>query len=358
MQTNTSQEVQGRAAEETAVTIKFGFDVHATQVTSCRQIEGKLPQPAQKLTVEQVLRLVRAHVEAGAQVYTCYEAGPCGYGLHRQLGALGATNYVVAPQRWDERGQRVKTDQRDARELCQRLDRYVRGNTEAFTVVRVPTPAQEQWRALCRQRAALLKERQRCELRGHGLMLGQSIAAPAGWWQPATWGEVAPQLPGWLRDQIARWQAEAMRFDQAVHELTPLLEAHSAGQPVPAGLGALTNTLLESEIMDWHRFGNRRQPASYTGLCPGEDSSGRRRRQHAVTKHGNPRLRHLLVEAIWRMVQHQPDYPPLQRIRAAHGARERKRRVVAAARQLAVDLWRIRTDRQTPAQLHLRMMIH
>ena len=67
-----------------------------------------------------------------------------------------------------------KTDKRDARELCNRLDRYVRGNTDAFAVVRVPTPEQEQIRALTRQRGAVLKERQRCVVRGHGLM--QTIA--------------------------------------------------------------------------------------------------------------------------------------------------------------------------------------
>lgn len=209
-----------------------------------------------------------------------------------------------------------------------------------------------------RQRAALLKERQRCELRGHGLMLVQGVDAPSGWWQPPVWREFAAALPAWLRPHLERWQAEALRFDQAVQELTPRIEALSAGRSAPKGLGALTNALLDSEIFDWSRFHNRRQPASYTGLCPSEDSSGQRRRQGSVTKHGNPRVRHLLVEAIWRMLAHQPDYPPLHRVRAAKGQRARKRAVVAAARQLAVDLWRIRTGRQTPQQLKLLMMVH
>ena len=71
-------------------------------------------------------------------------------------------NYVVVPQRWDERGKRVKTDKRNARELVDRLDRYVRGNTNVFGVVRVPTEQQEQRRSLTRQRAAVIKERNRC----------------------------------------------------------------------------------------------------------------------------------------------------------------------------------------------------
>ena len=138
---------EAKAKEE--LTTKLGLDVHAGQITVCRQQDGMLAQPAQKMSWERCLEWIVEHVSSGAKVYSCYEAGPCGYGLHRQLTALGVTNYVVAPQRWDERGRRVKTDKRDARELVDRLDRYVRGNTKAFAVVRVPSPQQEQRRTWC-----------------------------------------------------------------------------------------------------------------------------------------------------------------------------------------------------------------
>lgn len=122
--------------------VKLGLAVHAAQITACRQLDGSLPQPAHRRSTAEVLALVAEHRARGEQVYTCDEAGPCGYGLHRALTALGAINDVVAPQRWDLSGRRVKTEQRDPRELGLRLDQYVRGNTAAFTVVRVPTPAQ------------------------------------------------------------------------------------------------------------------------------------------------------------------------------------------------------------------------
>jgi transposase len=354
METNTSR-LSERAAVTAAVIIKLGLDVHATQVTVCRQIDGRLPQPAQKMSAAEVLRLVEDHLKRGHKVCTCYEAGPCGYGLHRQLVALGATNYVVAPQVWDERGRRVKTDQRDARELCQRLDRCVRGNTDVFAVVRVPSESEERRRLLCRQRATLLRERQRAELRGHGLMLLHGIDAPRGWWEPAEWRELAPQVPAWLREHLARWQEQAVGLQAELEALTPRIEAMSAGQSAPKGLGALTNAIIDCEIGDWNRFRNRRQPGSYTGLCPSEVSSNRRRHQGSVTKHGNPHIRHLLVEAAWRMLEWQSEYPPIKKARALRGA-QRKRAIVAAARQLAVDLWRLRTGRCTPQQLKLVMM--
>jgi transposase len=344
------------AGGRAAAAVKLGLDVHAAQITVCRQLDGSLPQPAHRRSQAEVLALVEEHLARGEKVYTCYEAGPCGYGLHRALEALGAVNYVVAPQRWDLSGRRVKTDQRDARELCLRLDQYVRGNTAAFTVVRVPTPAQEQRRALCRHRGSLLQERQRCELRGHGLALAQGLRAPAGWWEPAQWVDFAPALPEWLRTILTRWQGHAVALQAQIEELTPQLAALSAGLLVPKGLGALTAALLDSEILDWTRFTNRRQPGSYTGLCPSEDTTGERRRQGAVSKHGNPRVRHLLVEAAWRMLMWQPDYRPLHAVRSARGARARKRAIVAAARRLAVDLWRIHTGRVAAEKLGLIMV--
>jgi transposase len=128
------------------------LDVHAAQITVCRQQGGLLPQPAQKMSWEKALAWIGRLVAGGGRVYSCYEAGPCGYGLHRQLEAMGVGNLVVAPRRWDESAKRVKTDKRDARELADRLDRYLRGNHGAFSIVRVPSEAQEQRRALARQR--------------------------------------------------------------------------------------------------------------------------------------------------------------------------------------------------------------
>lgn len=335
--------------------VKFGLDVHAAQITVCRQIEDQLPQPAHKMSWPRCLEWLEAHAKAGATVHSCYEAGPFGYHLHRTLEQLGIKNLVIAPQRWDERGQRVKTDKRDARELCNRLDRYVRGNTAVFSVVRVPTPQQERERSLARQRVALIKERQRCALRGHSLTLAQGIRAPEGWWQPEAWREFAPALPRWLRERLQWWQEQAVRHDAQAAEVTARIEALATNTPVPKGVGTLTATLLRLELLDWSRFKNRRQVSSYTGLCPGEASSGERRCQGSINKCGHPRVRHLLIEAAWRLPYWQPDYGPVRKLRAAQGVRSRKRMVVALARRLAVDLWRIHTGQCSAAKLGLRL---
>lgn len=354
MNNNTDSIQLERVAVQTAMTVKLGMDLHAADVVVCRQDGGQLPKAARRMEPKALVELVRQWRAEGREVHSCYEAGPCGYGLHRQLVALGAHNVVVVPRRWDPSGQRVKTDKRDARQLCDALDRYVQGNTAAFSIVRVPTEEQERRRAIGRQRGMLLKERQRAVVRGHGLMLTAGVQAPPEWWQPKQWPELAAQLPAELRVRVQCWQSQAVALDAQVAEWTAQVEA-LAPAAQPKGIGALTAGLLALEILDWHRFSGRRQVASYTGLVPSEDSSGTRRRQGSVTKHGNPRIRHCLVEAVWRLLAWQPDYPPLRKLRAATAKRQRKRLAVAAARRLAIDLWRLNTQRCTAEQLGLHL---
>jgi len=288
-------------------------------------------------------------------VYSCYEAGPCGYRLHRKLTAMGVTNYVVAPQRWDERNKRVKTDKQDAKELVDRLDRYVRGNQSAFSVVRVPTEEEEVRRSLVRHRLTIVKERSRCIIRARGKMLSQEIHAPTGWWKETIWPKFSTKLPIWLKPEVGFWQAKAIEFDREIKALERKITEAIDPAKTPKGIGTLTAALLGGEVLDWSRFKNRRQVGSYTGLCPSEYSSGENRIQGSINKHGNPRIRHLLMEAAWRLVFWQPNYPPVKRIFEGSAKRVRKRAIAAVARKLAVDLWRIETGQCSAKKLGLEL---
>ena len=119
-------------------TIKLGIDAHSKWYYMARQLDSATPQPVQKMELDGLLHFVANQQKLAGEVHTCYEAGAFGYYLHRKLAAMGVSNLVVQPQDWDERGKGVKTDRIDALALCQRLDRYVRGNRKAFSVVRVP----------------------------------------------------------------------------------------------------------------------------------------------------------------------------------------------------------------------------
>ena len=150
-------------------------------------------------------------------------------------------------------------------------------------------------------------------------------------------------------------------MDQKRDELTRQLcaEAKSRESARIKGIGHLSYELLDREIVDWNRFQNRRQIASYTGLCPGESSSGQSRMNLSIDKHGNRRLRTVLVELAWLLPKFQPEYFRLKRWKQVFenpGARAmRKKAAVALARQLAVDLWRIKTGRVKAQDLGLKL---
>jgi transposase len=161
-----------------------------------------------------------------------------------------------------------------------------------------------------------------------------------------------------MRELLLNSQPILLALQEKIAALTLQLQS-AAALNQPRGLGKMTSVVIDREIGDWHRFNNRRQVASYTGLCPGEYSSGNTRLQSCVTKHGNPRLRAALVELAWRLVRFQPHYKPIVKWRQilAKGALAtgavRKKAIVAVARQLAVDLWRVRTGRCKPEVLGL-----
>ena len=339
-------------------TIKLGIDVHQEFYVVVVQEGGSNPKPPQRFRKAAFLgwaaRLKEKH--GGAQIHAVYEACGFGFGLQRQLSALGVECQVVCPQKLDERNQRVKTDGRDARTLCLKLSRFVEGNKEELAVVRVPSEAEEQARALHRQREQLVKARKQLEAQGRSLLVNHGLEPVNKWWKRRTFAALA--LPGWMKGLLGNSQPILLALEEKIRALTVQLQ-NAANSSQPRGLGAMTSVIIDREIANWERFKNRRQVGSYTGLCPGEHSSGNTRRQSCVTKHGNPRLRAALVELAWRLVRFQPNYKPVQkwnRVLAkgalATGA-ARKKAIVAVARQLAVDLWRIRTGRLSPAQLGL-----
>lgn len=343
-----------RLVETKAESVKLGMDVHARDVVVCVQLDGALPQRPQKMTAAEVLVLVRGLLAAGREVFTCYEAGPCGYGLHRALAAAGATNYVVVAEALSD-GRKQKTDRLDATALTDRLDRYVRGNPKAFSVVTVPTPAQEQARAQGRLRDQLKRSRHQWVARGKSLLLVHGHHITGEWWTERRWTELKPTLPDWLVVELATMRTVLIAIDTQEKARRQTLEA-AAPKNLPRAIGALTWVLLAREICDWHRFKNRRQVSSYTGLCPGVYQTGGTKRDGSINRYGNPRVRALLIELVWRLVRWQPDYPPVRALVAgvARGAARRKC-AVAAARKLAVDLWRLATGQTTPEKLHLHV---
>lgn len=357
---NTSEVRAEQVASKAHQTLKLGLDVHAETIVVVRILDQSSPQPAQKFTPAQFLEWVKKQVGLAEAVHSCYEAGSFGYGLHRQLVALGLHNVVVQPVCLDERHTGVNDDKRAARELALRLDRSVAGNPHALATVRVPTPEEEQKRIESRQREQLRREVQRVASQGRSLLLTQSHHTQNNWWQGAHWERLHVRLPGWLVARLEVFRTVLQTLSDTLKAATTQLEA-TAPAVRPKGLGGLTHAVIEREVGDWTRFENRRQVGSYTGLCGGISASGKSCHLLPITKHGHARLRTALIELAWRLVLWQPEsklvkkwQPVLGQPKASKGAR--KKAIVAIARQMAVDLWRWKTQRAEPSAFGWEMV--
>jgi transposase len=340
-----------------AKSIKLGIDVHADSYRVVRQVDHATPQPAQKFSPQGFILWAKKQLELAEEVHSCYEAGPLGYGLHRQLQGLGIHNRVIRPQNWDELHKGVKTDKTDALAMVQRLSRYVDGNKKELAIIQVPTIEQELARSQSRQREQLLAHRLRFEAQGRSLLLLNGVRIKGRWWQEAHWIKVQVQVSTELGELLTVIRDLLLAVQTQLSAATARLEKAATAQP--CGVGALTSQVLEREILDWSRFKNRRQVASLTGMCPGVRSSGPKTRTGPITKHGNRRIRTALIELAWRCVRFQPEYPPLKKWKLvllnpkATGA-AKKKAIVAVGRRLAIDLWRINTARSTAAKLGLK----
>jgi len=352
---NNSEVRAEQAASKKYQTIKLGLDVHADTIVVVRILENSAPQPAQKFAPARFLEWVKTQLGLAAEVHSCYEAGPFGFVLHRELVRLGVKNRVVQPVCLDEQRTGVNNDRSDARQLALRLDRCVAGNSQALATVRVPTPEEEQKRIESRQREQLRRAVHRVAAQGRSLLLSQGRREKGRWWENARWERLQRTLPAWLLERLEVFRRVLEPLTRELAVATTVLTL-AAPPRLPKGLGGLTHEVIEREVEDWQRFRNRRQVGSYTGLCGGVSASGLKSHQLSITKHGNVRLRTALIELAWRLVVWQPQCKLVRKWRPVLGNAKatkaaRKKAIVAVARQMAVDLWRWRTGRIQPEQL-------
>jgi len=256
-------------------------------------------------TPEALKKLVRS-LGRPKHLYFVYEAGPGGYGIYRELWALGASCMVAAPSKTPRRaGAQIKNDRRDADTLA-RLHR-----AGELTPVWVPDEATEAMRDLTRSRedSKYAQTRARQRLQSFLLRHGKRYAGKSHWskthlaWIIAQKFQHASQqicLEEYL-GAVEEATARVDRLDGQVRELVadwsqaPLVKALTAHR----GVSILTAATVVAEIGDLTRFGKAREVMGFVGLVPSLDASGQRHRTGAITKTGNGHVRRVLTEAAW-----------------------------------------------------------
>ncbi len=258
-------------------------------------------------------KLVRKLAAKYERLTFCYEAGPTGYGLYRQITGLGHACMVVAPSLIPTKpGDRVKTNRRDALNLVKLL------RAGELTAVWVPDPRHEAMRDLTRGRGAAGEDLRRKRQQISSFLLRQGLHYPE---QRATWTKAHMT---WLASQkldhpeqrlafeemllaLRQAQERIERLEQAIRAAVPdwsLAEVVTALMAM-RGIDLISATAFLAEIGDLSRFRTPRELMAYLGLVPSENSTGDTVQRGPITKAGNRRARRTLIECSWSY-QHPP----------------------------------------------------
>ena len=282
-----------------------GLDVHAESIAVALAEPGR-GEPAVVAAIPNDTTMLLKKLRRLGRVKCCYEAGPTGFGLQRELTAAGLDCIVVAPSLVPSRsGDRIKTDRRDA----VRLARFLRSGD--LTEVHVPEPATEAMRDLERaredaKRAELIARQQ---LNKFLLRHGRRHSGKRHW---------TKEHYRWLGEQRFEHEAQqrvledylqtvrdlSLRVERLTRSIVELVESWSLRPVVVAlqalrGISVVSAVTLVAEIGDFARFESASKFMSFTGLVPSEHSSGEGRRQGRITRCGNTHVRRTLVEAAW-----------------------------------------------------------
>ncbi len=331
--------------------LKLGLDVHLQFIMAVVQRGHLGPQAPRKFTRPELVEQVKGWCAEGLQVFAVQESCGFGFVLHRQLLDVGAQSFLITPVVLN--GKR-KTDKVDARALCLRLSRWLEGNGEELAPIRIPTVEEQRRRETTRRRQFLKRQIRALANRGHGQVAEYCHEKlPHRWWGPRHWKKLSTTLDAWLLGVLTKLRELILAMESQLAGLEAEILATVKHLKGPKGLGELSLAILEAEVCDWERFGNRKQVGSYTGCCPGEHSSGGKRRLGCIDRMGNGRVRSILVETVWRLLFWQPFWKSARKMKfkLLDGPAMRKKAVVALARQLAIDLWRWRTGRATLGDL-------
>ena len=286
-------------------------------------------------TAAAVAKLVRKLAAKYGRLTFCYEAGPTGYGLYRQIKSLGHECVVVAPSLIPKKpGERVKTNRRDALSLVKQL------RAGDLTAVWVPDARHEAMRDLTRGRETAVEDLRRKRQQISGFLLRQGLRYPGerAWtkthrgWLASQKLEHAEQRIAFEEMLLAMRQAQERieRLEQAIRVAVldwSLAEVVTALMAM-RGIDFISATAFLAEIGDLSRFPTPRELMAYLGLVPSEASTGDTVKRGPITKAGNRRARRILVECSWSY-QHPPRV-----------GKEKQERVAAAPQAVGEIAWK------------------
>jgi transposase len=323
-------------------------------------------------TIANLRSKASANLGCTVDVACCFEAGRDGFWLHRLLTAHGIAAYALEPTSIlvNRRARRAKTDRLDAEGMLRVLAGWLGGDRQVCSMVRVPTPDEEDAKRPHREREHLVQDRLRIENRIEALLFTQGIRGRPSLRSrerdvAALRTDDGRALPPLLRTELDRLRRRLVLVLELIRELeadrAQALEEAKVADTMPGkitlqsirGIGENFAAVLSREVF-YRSFGNRRQLASYVGLTPMPFQSGGMDRDRSISRAGNPRARTTMVQLAWLWLRYQPDSALRERVGVLKG-RTRRTAIVAMARKLLIALWRYVETGVVPDGVALRV---
>ena len=347
-----------------------------TNKARLHRLEGGNTTALLKLIAE-LRSAASANLGRTVDVACCFEAGRDGVWLHRLLQAHGIAAYVLEPTSIlvNRRARRAKTDRLDAEGMLRVLATWLGGDRQVCSMVRVPTPDEEDAKRPHREREHLVQDKLRIENRIEALLFAQGIRkrpSLRAWERDVEGlrtgdGRVLPPL---LRIEIDRLRRRLVLILELIRELeidrAHAEEAANAADRMTGkitalrrvrGIGENFAAVLVREVF-YRSFENRRQLASYVGITPMPYQSGGIDRDRSISRAGNPRARTTMIQLAWLWLRYQPDSTLAIWFRERVGklqGRTRRIAIVAMARKLLIALWRYVENGVTPDGVAIRV---
>ena len=255
----------------------------------------------------------------GGNFHSAYEAGFCGFSVHRELVKYGIKNIVVNPADvpTTDKERKQKEDKRDSRKIARSL------RNRELDAIYIPDREMEELRSLVRYIKTLVKDigmnksRAKAFLHYYGIRIPTELDSASQHWSArfTSWlktVETATPCGGFVLSEIIntteQLRLRLLKIERQLREISksgPLAKKIKFLRSIP-GIGLIVSMMLLTELGDITRFPNLDNLCSFVGLVPTTKSTSDKEKTGNITPRSNKILRNSIIEAAWISIRHDP----------------------------------------------------
>jgi transposase len=251
--------------------------------------------------------------------YSAYEAGFCGFSVHRELEKYGINNMVVNPADvpTTDKERKQKEDKRDSRKIARSLRNH------ELNAIYIPEKEMDELRCLIRYRKTLIKDigrnksRVKFFLYYHGIPIPSELDSASKHWSArfTTWLKTVETTTIYgssvMSELITTTEFLRQRLLHVERQIREIAKSSKFSKPIKLlrslpGFGLVVSITFLSELGTITRFTNLDNLCSFVGLVPTTQSTSDKEKIGNITPRSNRQLRNCIIEAAWIAIMHDP----------------------------------------------------